>query len=76
MDAVRVDAKGRLTIPRTAREKLHIRAGDTFFVQIEGEVIRYARAANPLDELADHAEAEYRQGRTRSLRAVSDERAE
>jgi hypothetical protein len=43
-------------------------------VQIEGEVIRYARAANPLDELADHAVAEYRRGQTRSLRTIADER--
>ena len=76
MDVVRVDSKGRLTIPKQAREKLRIRAGDTFFVQIEGEVIRYARAENPLDTLAERAVADYRKGRTRSLKTIADERGQ
>lgn len=66
---VKVDAKGRLVIPRELRDELDIQPGDTFFVEREEgrAVLRYAVAENPFDALADHAEREYRAGRTRSL---------
>jgi AbrB family looped-hinge helix DNA binding protein len=67
---VKVDAKGRLSIPRELREELGIEPGDTLFVEREEgtSVLRYAKAENPFDALARHAEQEYRAGRLRSLR--------
>ena len=72
---VKVDPKGRLTIPRRLREELGIAPGDTFFVEADGErtVLRYAKAENPFDVLAEDAEAEYREGKTTNLRAYADE---
>ena len=50
------------------------RSGDIFFVQVEDTgVIRYARAENPFDLLAEHAIREYRAGRTRDLREIADD---
>lgn len=65
---VRVDNKGRLSIPREAREALGVQPGDTFFVEYEDGVLRYAKAENPFDGLARHAKEEYHAGRTRDLR--------
>jgi AbrB family looped-hinge helix DNA binding protein len=64
---VRVDSKGRLTIPRDVREGLDIEPGTTFFLQVSGGVLSFVKAENPFEVLAHVAEAEYRQGHTRSL---------
>ncbi|MFQ5793987.1 MAG: AbrB/MazE/SpoVT family DNA-binding domain-containing protein [Candidatus Bipolaricaulia bacterium] len=71
--SVRVDQKGRLMIPKMIREDLDIKLGDTFFLQREGKVLCYARPENPFDALALHAEKEYHEGRTRSLREFAQE---
>lgn len=72
---VKVDPKGRLTIPRRLREALGIQPGDTLFVEGDEErgLLRYAKAENPFDALARHAIDERRAGRTRSLRAFAAE---
>ena len=72
---VRVDPKGRLTIPRQLREALGIEPGDTLFVESDEEqkVLRYAKSENPFDVLAQHAINEYRAGRTRNLREFAAE---
>jgi AbrB family looped-hinge helix DNA binding protein len=71
--AVKVDAKGRLLIPQEMRSALDIHPGDTLFVEQEGTVLRYAKADNPFDLLAEHALREYEGGRTKSLRDFSTE---
>lgn len=70
---VKVDAKGRLSIPRELREELDIKPGDMLFVEREEgrAVLRYAVAENPFDVLAEHAEEEYRAGNTCSLRSFA-----
>jgi AbrB family looped-hinge helix DNA binding protein len=72
---IKVDDKGRLTIPQSLRKELGIEPGDTMFVEREpnGIVLRYAKAENPFDGLARHAEQEYRAGRTKNLRAFASE---
>ena len=77
MTTVKTDAKGRLTIPRHLREEMGIEPGDTFFLEADEErgVLRFAKAENPFDLLAEHALAEYRAGRTKSLRDFADEHA-
>jgi AbrB family looped-hinge helix DNA binding protein len=72
---VKIDAKGRFTIPQLVRERLGIEPGDTFILKVDdvrGE-LRFAKAENPLDILAEHALAEYRAGRTKSLRDFATE---
>lgn len=73
MHSVRVDAKGRLSIPKEAREELAVKPGDVFYVQLEGSVLQFAKAPNPFDALAEEAEAEFRAGRTRNLRDLARE---
>lgn len=72
---VKVDAKGRLSIPQELRQELGIEPGDTLFVEREegASVLRYAKAENPFDALARHAEREYRAGRLRNLRDFAED---
>ena len=74
---MKTDAKGRLTIPRHLRKGLGIEPGDTFFLEVDDVrgVLRFAKAENPFDILAEHALAEYRAGRTKSLRDFATENA-
>ena len=65
--AVRVDAKGRLTVPREIREELGIEPGTTLFMELEGSVLRFAKATNPFEGLAEEAVGEYRSGKTTEL---------
>ena len=69
--AVKVDAKGRLSIPRPLRDALDIHPGDTLFVDRDGMLLRYAKAENPFDLLADQAVTDWRSGRTVSLRDLA-----
>ncbi len=73
--AVKIDSKGRLTIPRRLRANLGIGPGDTLFVEFDQErkMLCYAKAENPFDELAEHALQEHRTGRTRGLRDFAAE---
>jgi AbrB family looped-hinge helix DNA binding protein len=70
---VRVDTKGRLTIPAAIRQELGIEPGDTFFLRSHEGVLHYARAENPFDALADLADAEFEAGQTISLHALAAE---
>jgi len=69
-----VDSKGRVLIPDSIRKKLDIHTGDVLFVQVEDTgVIRYARAENPFDILAEHAIRESKAGKTLKLRDIARE---
>jgi len=72
---VKADAKGRLVMPRELRDEYGIIAGATFFVERDasGVGLRIARAENPFDALAEHAIAEFRAGRTRTLEDFAEE---
>jgi AbrB family looped-hinge helix DNA binding protein len=74
---VKIDAKGRFTIPRQVREELSIAPGDTFFLEVDDMrgVLRFAKAENPFGILAEHAVAEYRAGRTKNLHDFATENA-
>ena len=75
MFTVKTDTKGRLLIPQELRTAMGIEAGDTFFVQqdADGRTLRFAKAENPFDALADEARRERAEGRTRGLRAFAAE---
>jgi AbrB family looped-hinge helix DNA binding protein len=72
---VKTDAKGRFLIPQDLRTQLGIQPGDIFFLEVKEGVMRLAKAENPFDILAEHAIAEYRAGRTKSLRDFAIENA-
>lgn len=75
MVAVKTDAKGRLTIPQRLRETMGIEPGDMFFLEADESrrVLHFAKAENPFEILAEHALAEHRAGRTKSLRDFASE---
>lgn len=77
MVTVTVDSKGRLSIPAEIRSAMGIEPGDVLFLESDTDyqVMHLAKAVNPFDGLAEHAEGEYRAGRTRSLRSYARERA-
>jgi AbrB family looped-hinge helix DNA binding protein len=70
---VKVDPKGRLTIPRRLREGPGIEPGDAFLGEGDEErkILRFPKAENPFDVLAEHAPREHRAGRSRSLHEVA-----
>lgn len=60
----KLDAKGRVSIPREMRERLGLEAGAVFFVEeVDGSFV-FRQAENPFRILADHAKAEFHAGRT------------
>lgn len=69
MTPVRMDDKGRMVIPRAAREALNLRAGDVLFIELEqeGGYFRVAPAENPFDVMSDYAIREFEAGRTTNL---------
>jgi AbrB family looped-hinge helix DNA binding protein len=71
MVAVRVDSKGRLTIPRAERERLGIKPGDVLFLRESNGALIYVKAQNPFDALAEEAIAEAEAGRIVSLRDLA-----
>lgn len=74
--AVRLDNKCRLTLPKSIREALGVEAGDTVFLkhEPEGNLVRITRAVeDPIAVLWEHAEKEYRAGRTKDLRDYAKE---
>ena len=64
--AVRVDNKGRVTLPKKMREALGLKVGDTVFLKCEAEnnQLLLAPAVSPFDILAGHAIKEYKEGST------------
>ncbi|ADG07801.1 AbrB/MazE/SpoVT family DNA-binding domain-containing protein [Kyrpidia tusciae] len=68
---VRMDEKGRLTLPRSIREALHAKPGDVFYLQPEADGVRIVKGENPFDALAEHAIREYKAGKTRDLRDIA-----
>lgn len=71
--SVRVDDKGRLTLPASLRKQLGVEPGDVFFMQAEGGVLRLAKTENPFDGLARHAMKEHEAGKTRDIRDIAKE---
>lgn len=69
--SVRVDEKGRITLPARLRQALSLESGDTLFVRLRGDILELTKAENPFDALARHALKEYREGRTRDLREIA-----
>lgn len=65
--SVRMDDKGRLTLPRCIREALHAEPGDVFYLQPEPDGVRIVKGENPFDVLAEEAIREYEAGETITL---------
>jgi len=74
--AVRIDNKGRVTLPKNMRDALGVKIGGTVFLKYEPEdkQVRLAPAISPFDALAEHAIEEYHAGRTKAIEEFAKER--
>jgi antitoxin PrlF len=70
---VRMDSKGRVTVPPEAREAAGIAPGDTLLLVVRDGRLQFIPVAVAFDILADHALEEHRAGRTRDLREIAAE---
>lgn len=65
---IRVDEKGRLSIPAKARKELGISPGDVLFFRIHGGMLQYAKMnEDPFEILARQAVQEFEEGKTVSI---------
>jgi len=54
--SIKVDEKGRLSIPAKIRQKLGINPGDTLFFRTDGQILQYAKLEeDPFETLAKEA---------------------
>jgi len=74
--AVRIDDKGRITLPRSMRKALGVKAGDALFFKYDPQSnqLRIALAVSPFDVLAEEAVKEYKEGRTRTIEEYAKEK--
>ena len=71
--AIRVDRKGRLTIPASLRERLGLEPGDIVFIEEDAGMLHAVKAENPFDALARQAREDYLAGKTKSLEQITGE---
>jgi AbrB family looped-hinge helix DNA binding protein len=74
--AVRIDNKGRVTLPKNMRDALGVKIGETVFLKYDPEdkQVRLAPAISPFDVLAEHAVEEYHTGRTKTIEEFAKKR--
>lgn len=74
--SVRIDDKGRISLPVEVRLALGASTGDTVFLKYEpkGHLVRMVRAVeDPVAVLWEQAEEEFKSGGTRNLRDYASE---
>jgi AbrB family looped-hinge helix DNA binding protein len=62
--AVKVDAKGKITLPKSIRDKIHVQTGDVVYVEEDGNGGLRIIKENPFDVLAEDAIKQHREGKT------------
>lgn len=65
--AIRVDARGRISLPGAFRKALGLNPGDTVFARRVGERVELIKSDNPFDSLARYAVKEFKEGKTVTL---------
>ena len=69
---LRIDNKGRLTIPLNIRKSLNINSGDIFFIKPEKFGLHIAKVDNPFEDLVEYAKHERKKGKSIDLRAYAE----
>lgn len=74
-EVARIDDKGRITLPKSIRKALGLKAGDALFFRYDPQnnQLRIAPAVSPFDILAKHAVKEYKEGRTKTIEEYAEE---
>jgi AbrB family looped-hinge helix DNA binding protein len=72
---LKIDNKGRVSIPKQLRERAGLEPGDALFLEYDesSNTFHLKKAINPFDILALEALREYEAGETRSLDEVMAE---
>ncbi len=72
---LKLDSKGRISIPKQYREKIGLEPGDAMFLEVDEDTgtLQIRKAINPFDILALEALREYEAGETRSLDEIMAE---
>jgi bifunctional DNA-binding transcriptional regulator/antitoxin component of YhaV-PrlF toxin-antitoxin module len=70
---VRLDDKGRISIPVGTRKSWNLQTGDVLYVKDHGDWLEVRKGINPFDVLVEHALQEYREGKTKDLETVARE---
>ena len=70
---LRLDDRGRLTLPADVREALHWEPGDIVYLRQEDNGLHILKGANPFDALAEEALHEYEAGETQDIRDIAKE---
>lgn len=68
---LKLDEKGRLTLPLKMRKDFNIEPGDVFFVKPEKTGIHLAKAENPFNDIVEYAKHERETGKSMELRAYA-----
>ncbi|NLO56253.1 MAG: AbrB/MazE/SpoVT family DNA-binding domain-containing protein [Thermovirga sp.] len=71
--SLKVDEKGRVTLPNKLRKNLDIKPGDTLFLQEQAEYFVLKKAVDPFDALALDALRERNEGKTVGLKDVASQ---
>jgi AbrB family looped-hinge helix DNA binding protein len=73
--SVSMDSKGRLSIPKSLRDQLHLEPGDVFILDPDENQpgFHVVKARPPFETIAEFAKWAVENGHTRSLREVAEE---
>ena len=70
---LRIDDRGRLTLPIDIRDALHWEPGDIVYLRQDGNGIYLLKGLSPFDVLAEQALEEYEAGETQDIRDIAKE---
>lgn len=73
--AVRIGSKGRMVLPKEARDRLDVTDGDIVFVDTSDQdgVVRLSKAESPLLRHLAESRADYDAGRFQTVEALAEE---
>ena len=57
-EAVKVDDRGRISLPKEIRDKIGVESGDTLFMRWKNGVLEIRKAIDPFDVLTTHVQEE------------------
>ncbi|MHB1680793.1 MAG: AbrB/MazE/SpoVT family DNA-binding domain-containing protein [bacterium] len=70
---VKIDDKGRITLPKSIRKEININPGDIFYLNYDAEKkqMQLKKAVNPFNILAGEALKEYKKGNVKRIEKLA-----
>lgn len=73
-EPVRLDDRGRISLPKHIRQQMGLETGDTLFTRVSSTgSLEMRKAINPFELLAKDAIREYEAGKTKSIEDLAAE---